>query len=277
MYQRIDIILATKHKKEDAICKPFEDAFKAKLHVPDDYDTDRFGTFTGEISRQDTAYETVIKKAKEASLKYKFDYAIANEGSFGPHPTINFAPGDIELISFIDQKNDLVVVESEITTETNYAQLQITVLDDYTHFLEKIKFGSHGLIVRSMEDEAIIAKGINQVNELKTIVHSAFQYYETLRLETDMRAMMNPTRMSVINKLAIKLVKRLKCYCTQCKMPGFGKVSVKGNLLCALCCTETELYQFKVLSCIKCDYQEFIPRQDGIEKADPTYCSYCNP
>jgi hypothetical protein len=93
-----------------------------------------------------------------------------------------------------------------------------------------------------------------------------------LRLETDMRAMMNPTRMQVINKLAIKLVKRLQCDCKQCKTPGFGKVSVKGNLLCALCGTETALYQLKVLSCIKCNYQEFIPRQDGMGKADPTFC-----
>jgi hypothetical protein len=277
MYKCINIILATKHKKQDAIRKPFEDAFKANLYIPDNYDTDQFGTFTGEIPRHDTAYDTVIKKAKEACLIYGFDYGIANEGSFGPHPAIYFAPGDIELISFIDRKKDFVVVESEITTETNYAQLEISISDDFTNYLKKVKFGSHGLIVRSMDDDAIIAKGINQLSELKTILNSAFKKYKTLRLETDMRAMMNPTRMNVINKLAIKLVRRLQCDCNQCKTPGFGQVSVIGNLLCALCGTVTELYQCKVLSCIKCDYQEMIPRHDGLERADPKYCPYCNP
>ncbi len=277
MYQGIDIILATKHKKEDAIRKPFEDGLNATLFVPDNYDTDKFGTYTGEITRQDSAYNTVIKKAKQASLAYGFDYAIANEGSFGPHPTIFFAAGDVELISFIDIKNNIVVVESEITTETNYGQLDISISDDYTNFLEKIKFGSHALIIRGIDDNAIIAKGINNFIELKAILNSAFRQYKTIRLETDMRAMMNPTRMKVINKVAIKLLDRLKNICKKCNTPGFGKVSVSGRLLCESCGSETELYQHRIFECIKCDYKEYFPRADGLVKSDPKYCPYCNP
>lgn len=277
MYQEIKIILATKHKKEQAIRKPFEDAFNATIIVPDDYDTDQFGTFTGEIPRLDTAYNTVIKKAQEASLKYGFDYAIANEGSFGPHPMIYGVPADIELITFIDHKNDIVVLESEITTETNYAYQDITIDDDYIEFLEKIKFGPHGLIVRSLNDNAIIAKGINQTDQLKIMLKSLFNDNKVIRLETDMRAMMNPTRMNIINKLAVKLVKRLQQTCNQCKTPGFGAQSVEGNLLCEDCGSETELYKFKVLNCLKCDHHEYTPRPDGLEKAEAKYCQYCNP
>ena len=277
MYNNIKIVLATKHKKEEAIQKPFEDAFNATIVVPSDYDTDQFGTFTGDIPRLNSAYDTVIKKAKEAASQYKFDYAIANEGSFGPHTTIYFSPADIELISFIDNKNDIVVIESEITTETNYAHRDITIADSYTDFLEKIKFGSHGLIVRSPDTNTIIAKGITQLEELHSIVKSSFKNQSTIRLETDMRAMMNPTRMRIINKLAIKLVQRLQKKCSQCSTHGFGKTSVTGKLLCGSCGTKTELYKFKVQSCIKCDYQEFYPRADGFEYADQQYCPYCNP
>lgn len=277
MYQGIDIILATKHKKEDAIRNPFEDALNARIYVPDNYDTDKFGTFTGEIPRQDSAYDTVIKKAKEASLTYGYDYAIANEGSFGPHPTIYFAPGDVELISFVDLKNNIVVVESEITTDTNYGHLDITIAEDYTNFLEKIKFGSHALIVRGLDDNAILAKGINDFIELKKILNSAFQHYKKLRLETDMRAMMNPTRMKVINKVAIKLLDRLKNKCKICNTPGFGKLSVSGRLLCECCSSETELYQYRILECVRCDHKEYLPRSDGLVKSDPKYCPYCNP
>lgn len=46
---------------------------------------------------------------------------------------------------------------------------------------------------------------------------------------------------------------------------GFSKTSVTGKLLCGSCGTETELYKFKVLSCIKCDYQECYPRDDKLE------------
>lgn len=277
MYNNINIIVASKHKKEQAIQKLLEDAFQAKIFVPDDYDTDQFGTFTGEIPRKDTAYETVIKKAKEACRSYNFDYAIANEGSFGPHPTIYFAPADIELMSFIDIKNDIVVVETEITTETNYDHLDIKISDKYEDFLLKIKFGSHGIIVRALDDNKIIAKGINDLDYLHGILKFNFQQYQTIRLETDMRAMMNPTRMQVIHKLAMKLVDRLSNNCKRCNLPGFGKVSVTGRLLCEDCSAETELYQHKILECIRCDYQEYLPRADGLTKADPQHCPICNP
>lgn len=277
MYQGIKIILATQHKKEEAIQKPFEDAFNATIVVPNDYDTDQFGTFTGEIQRANSAYDTVIKKAKDAAYKYGFNYSIANEGSFGSHPTIFFAPVDIELISFVDSKNDIIVVESEITTETNYAHRDITNTDSYNDFLEKIKFGSHGLIVRSLETQAIIKKGITELEELNSVLQSSFKIESTLRLETDMRAMMNPTRMRIIHKLAIKLVQRLKNKCTQCNTHGFGKTSFTGNLLCESCGTKTELYKFKVLSCVKCDYQESYPRADKLKYADQQHCPYCNP
>lgn len=277
MYSNIELILASKHKKELAIQKQFEDAFQAKIFVPSDYDTDRFGTFTGEIERQGTPYETVIAKAKEAGKAYGFDYAIANEGSFGPHPTICFSPGDVELMAFVDFRNDIVVVESEITTETNYAHLDITILDEYEKFLENIKFGSHGLILRALDNNNIIAKGINQIDDLCNLLKLNFQQYQTIRLETDMRAMMNPTRMKVINKLASKLVDRLRTNCKKCSMPGFGELSVSGRLLCEDCGSETEVYLHRVFQCVKCEHQEHFPRVDGLTQLDSKYCPYCNP
>lgn len=154
MYEGVDILLATKHKKEQAIQKPFEDTFRAKIVVPDDYDTDQLGTFTGEIPRQETAYNTVIKKANDALLKYGYHYAIANEGSFGPHPYIYFAPGDMELMVFVDLEANLVIGEIEISTATNYGHIDITDKEcRYQDFLEKAKFPSHGLIVRTLDGE----------------------------------------------------------------------------------------------------------------------------
>jgi hypothetical protein len=277
IYNKAKIILATKHSKENAIRKPFADAFDAQIVVPDDYDTDQFGTFTGEILRVNTAHETVIQKAKHALSRYGFDYAIANEGSFGPHPTLFLVPGDIELMSFVDAKNDITVVESEITTDTNYNHIDITSADSYDDFINKIKFPSHGVIVRSLDDHAIIKKGITECNTLKKTLNRAFSEYKNIRLETDMRAMMNPTRMNIIHQLAIKLVNRLKQTCAQCHTPGFGKLSFSGNLSCESCGTPTELYEKKILSCLKCDYQEILARPDLLKKSNPQFCSYCNP
>ncbi len=79
MYEHINIILGTKHKKEEAIREPFETAFGANLYVPDDYDTDQFGTFTNQVTRLGSAEETVIKKAKQAASTYprKRTYGLA--------------------------------------------------------------------------------------------------------------------------------------------------------------------------------------------------------
>lgn len=277
IYNNAKIILATKHKKEQVIKNVFFEQFSADIFVPQDYDTDQFGTFTGEVARKKSPLETVIEKAKNAAIHYGFDRAIANEGSFGPHPAFFFAPCDVELMSFIDLKNDLEIIESEITTDTNYNQIEISSTDNYENYLEKAKFPSHGLIIRSLDDNKIIKKGIIHLDDLKENINFLFKKYEKIRLETDMRAMMNPTRMSIIHNLAIKLANRLKQTCKKCHLPGFGKISLSGNLPCQACGSKTELYEKRILSCIKCDYHEVSSRTDMLTKSDPKYCPYCNP
>tara|TARA_R110000868_G_scaffold168175_8_gene402766 strand:+ start:631 stop:1464 length:834 start_codon:yes stop_codon:yes gene_type:complete len=277
MYKNADIVVATMHKKEEAISGPFHQAFNAKMHLPNDFDTDQFGTFTGEVERSDTPYNTVINKAKAALRECDFHFAVANEGSFGPHPAIFLMPADIELISFVDNVNNITVVESGVFPETNYAHLDIRKNDDYSAFLSNVKFGTHGLIIRTVNDKMIVAKGVLGMQDLKRYLSQAFMKDDQVRLETDMRAMMNPTRMGVIQKLTNKLVVRLQRQCRQCDLPGFGKVSVAGNLACELCAGSTELYRNKILSCVKCDYQEIHPRDDGLTSADPKHCNNCNP
>ncbi len=277
MYQNIEIILGTKHKKEEAIRNPFETAFSATIFTPPDYDTDQFGTFTNEIPREKDPLQTAITKANTAAIKYGYQYAIANEGSFGPHPACFYLPADIEFMVFIDLKNDIIISESELSTVTNFNHLDIDQSDDYQAFLTKIQFGSHGLIIKSLDNQEILAKGITDKSELASLLKSNFKKFKRIRLETDMRAHFNPTRMAVIHTLAIKLVNRIIKTCKACSAPGFGKVSFHDRLLCQNCGTETQWHKSVNLACIKCDYSETYPRDDGLTEADPMYCQYCNP
>lgn len=277
-YLNQNVLVATKHKKEEAIRPPFEEKLGCNIHVPDDYDTDQFGTFTGEIPRKASAYETLIEKTKEAGKQFGYCYVISSEGSFGPDPVFCFCPSDTELMAFVDFENDLIIVEDESTTNTNYSHVDISIKDDYKGFLEKAKFPTHGIIIRTLGGETdYIEKGIRCHSQLKTSIKKAFEHSSTIRIETDMRAMMNPLRMTIIKSLAEKLVRRIKQHCPQCDTPGFGKISIDGHLDCISCATPTTLYRQKVLSCLKCEFIIYQPRDDGLEFADQQYCSYCNP
>jgi hypothetical protein len=277
MYQNISILLASKHHKEEAIRQPFLESFGAEIKVTNDFDTDVYGTFSGEIKRVGTPYETVVTKALDAMARYNCDYVIANEGSFGPHPYNFFIPADLELMVFIDRVKNITIVESELSTDTNFCQLDITHNQAYSEFLEKIQFGTHGLIVKDIDHDNVIAKGIKELPQLQEILNESFQSCEKIRLETDMRAMMNPTRMKVINSLAKKLIIRMKSTCVKCGVPGFGKTSVQGRLKCEHCHSETELYEHKVLSCIECEHKVVYRRDDGLTRASQVNCPSCNP
>ncbi len=270
-------LIASKHNKEEAIYPPFSKVFNVNIIVPADFDTDKYGTFSGEIPREDYPHNVVFKKAEEASKKYGFEYVIASEGSFGPHPTIPFCAVNHEYMCFIDKKKKIAVLESEMTIDTNFEHLDINPTSNYEPYLKKIKFPSHGILLRCSEDNYVLAKGINNINKLNILIKTAFKKYGILTLETDMRAMMNPTRMKIISKLSEKLVKRLQQCCPACHTPGFGKVTYKDFLLCKLCRSMTSFYRFKVLHCVKCEYHQRFSREDGLIEVDPQYCLSCNP
>lgn len=79
MYQGKSVVLATKHQKEEVIRPVFEKGLGCSIHVPMQYNTDQFGTFTNEIPRKLSADETLIQKAKEAAHQFGYHYAIAVE------------------------------------------------------------------------------------------------------------------------------------------------------------------------------------------------------
>jgi hypothetical protein len=120
-------------------------------------------------------------------------------------------------------------------------------------------------------------KGIRDMNTLDMALKTGFQQDQQLLLATDMRAMMNPTRMKILAELAHKLSLRIAQSCPACLTPGFGFKTTEGNLPCSLCGSLTTFYHREVWGCIVCSHQVLQPRRDSLIKADPTYCNYCNP
>lgn len=275
-YKNQCVLLASKHKKEQAISEIFFNKLGCKICV-EAFDTDQFGTFTGEVPRLFSAYETCISKAKKAAELYGYDLSLASEGSFGPHPLIPFIPSNHEIMVFIDRKNNWTISEHLTTEKTNYKMLTIDEKTEFKDFLEHVGFPNHALTLQTNNSKKVIAKGINSISLLNAALENGFKQEKELLLATDMRAMMNPIRMQTIKKLAQKLAARIASNCPACQTPGFGFNKTAGSLPCNVCSAPTSLYQHEILGCIQCDYALSQPRKDGLEAAEPTYCRFCNP
>jgi hypothetical protein len=274
-------VLATMHQKERAIA-PLLETEGINVIVPSQFDTDCFGTFTREIKRLGTQIEAARLKAQKVLELTGETIAIASEGSFYPHPAFPFISCDREIVLLLDKDNDLEIIGQEISTETNHSHSQISTIEEALKFAAKIGFSEHGLVVMSSKattNKEEIFKGIITEEKLIKTVENSLKNSSTgvIYLETDMRAMYNPTRMKVIEKATRNLIEKLKSFCPQCSSPGFDIVERSPGLPCGWCSLPTSLIKVAIYQCQKCNYRQETLFPDGLEKADPTYCQYCNP
>jgi Zn finger protein HypA/HybF involved in hydrogenase expression len=275
-------VLATMHQKEKAIAPLFETELGCKVIVPTQFDSDRFGTFTRDIKRLGTQIEAARNKAQNVLEVTGETLAIASEGSFYPHPSFPFLACDREIVLLLDIDNDLEVIGEEISTQTNYNHQKIKNLQEALDFAQKVGFPEHGLVVMISQDATErenIFKGIVDEKNLIEMVEIALKKSPngTIHLETDMRAMYNPTRLKVIEKATYNLIKKLNCFCPQCGVPGFDIIERLAGLPCGWCSTPTALIKTAIYQCQKCDSRQEKLFPDGRETADPSQCQYCNP
>jgi hypothetical protein len=278
MFEGRKLVIGTMHGKENVIAPILQNGIGVQCFVPNNFDTDFLGTFSGEIQRASSSLETVRKKCLTAMSSYNCDLGIASEGSFGSHPSIFFANADEEILIYIDKKNDLEIIAREISLDTNFNASVIASYEELVEFANKVDFPSHALILRNAEnDYSEIIKGINTWEELNKAYLRLKKKLGTFYVETDMRAMYNPSRMKLIKDVAIKLLDKIKSHCPECSTPGFSVTSAKLGLKCSLCGCETRSVLAHIYSCNKCDYvnEKIYPKGKKFE--DPTYCDYCNP
>jgi hypothetical protein len=271
------MVIATKHEKEKFLVPVFSKRLGVTCVVPKNLDTDLLGTFTGEVPRLLQPKEAAKRKCSLAFELVTADLAIANEGSFGPHPFIPFVPANEEWMVCVDRKNHFELAVNEISLSTNYAQAWVSSEQELEAFASQAQFPSHGLILRASPDSSDeIQKGIVEVAELFRAFANLKSLYGKAYVETDMRAMYNPTRQKVIEQAALKLVSRLEAKCPACNCPGFGVVSVITGLPCAICHSPTRAVLKFVEGCVRCAYQQEKLNSEK-EFEDPQYCNECNP
>ncbi len=278
MFAERKLIIATKHQKEQVIAPILEKELGVTCFTDPALDTDILGTFTGEVARYDDPVTTARKKCYRAMEISGCDMAVASEGSFGPHPTLFFAAADDEILLFIDQKNHLEIIVRELSVDTNFQGSEVKTEEELLEFTQRSQFPEHGLILRKApNDYTEIHKGITNKKTLLHIFHNLISACGTAYVETDMRAMFNPSRMKVIEQATQKLAAKIKSCCPQCQTPGFGVTDVLPGLPCSLCRTPTRSTLSYVYTCAHCRYthEEKFPHHKFTE--DPMYCDICNP
>ncbi|MBW4432531.1 MAG: hypothetical protein KME28_12555 [Pelatocladus maniniholoensis HA4357-MV3] len=275
-------VLATKHQKEKVIAPILEAELGIKIIVPDNFDTDAFGTFTREVKRPGNQIEAARLKAKKVLELTGETLAIASEGSFSPHPEIPFISSNREVLILLDQIHDLEIIGEELSTKTNHDYLVVESVEQALQFAQKVGFPEHGLIVmfdESPKHSTEVIKGIITEAKLIEAVNFVLKNSSTgkAHVETDMRAMYNPTRMKNIAKATHNLLKKINNCCPKCSTPGFEINKIIRGLPCALCYLPTSLTRAVIYECQKCGFtqEELFPY--GNEYAEPVNCNYCNP
>ena len=278
MFKGRNLLIATKHDKEKVIASILEKELGVRCMVASNLDTDELGTFTGEVERKDDPITTVRNKCLRAMEIYNIDLAIASEGSFGPHPTIGFVPADDEILMLIDKKNDLEIITREVSTDTNLNRAEIKTHKELEEFSSNARFPSHGLILRKAKDDFTeIVKGVTNEEELISTFNRFILNHRSVYIETDMRAMYNPTRMKVIEKATKKLVEKINAICPCCGIPGFGIVDFKPGLPCERCNFPTRSTLSHIYICQKCSFVKEVKFPNNKFAEDPMYCDICNP
>ena len=267
------VALGTKHGKDRALRPALFALCGLEVAGTSALDTDALGTFTGEVPRFGSMLDAAREKARRAMAELGLPLGIGSEGSFGPHPLVPWLPSGTETLVFIDEERGLEIVESAISEHTNFAALTLTPETDLPEFLTRIGFPAHAVVVSA---PGFIEKGIMSAEVLDRALRDALPL-GPVRVETDMRAHLNPTRMAEIARLAHRLATRLSTPCPACGQPGFGETGVERGLPCADCGTPTSAVRAHIHSCPACGYSEARLPPGGPPEADPGHCPACNP
>lgn len=268
-------VVATMHGKEQVIRSSLSSLGLSFLPVPS-IDTDRFGTFTREIHRTGNQKDALLAKAQAGlELSPKADCAIASEGAFGPHPNLPFLSSGFEMVGLLERQSGNLVIGYHLTTETNFAQTLARTWPDSEKFATQIGFPDHAIVVMETQNGPVLAKGLCNREDFQSLCMAEIKRLGSVWLETDMRAHLNPTRMTSIGKAAGDLLHRLQARCPTCKHPDWVP-QVKGGRPCALCRAPTNEPWIENYLCTACGHQEE-KLIDPDRKGEPRHCSFCNP
>lgn len=269
---------ATMHGKEE-ILKPlfFELGIECVSGL---IDTDKLGTFSGEVERVGSVMDTLKKKIHICSQTYpEAELIVASEGTFGPHPTFGLIETDLESLLIWDRFNKTVLYADYLDLNPLVAEEVFSSFEEAQFFLDRVNLLKNGVIVHPQNSFSPIFKGLHDEENVASAMAKCFlnSLSSNVLIKTDLRACHNSRRREAIYEAGKNLIKKLRSLCPRCFYPGFDVSETIPGLECDECGAPTHLAEKFIFTCNSCRMVEERPRPDGKKYADPGYCDFCNP
>ncbi|WP_273430076.1 DUF6671 family protein [Chitinibacter tainanensis] len=271
------VLVASRHHKAAAMQRPFAALLGVELWSPPELDTDRFGTFSGEIERPGPPVAMLQAKIALAQADYPAQrYWLASEGSYGPHPYWpQLAVGE-EWLMWLDAQTGQSLTERRRFTTRHYGAWMISNWAELRARLAQCPLPALALTLRPLAGDLPAQKALRDV----AAVEVAYAEYvaagsPAVVLALDMRAHLHPPRQRSLRRLATRLAHRLATACPACGAAGFGERQLQPGLPCADCGLATAQPAALVYACSQCGHREL--HRHYHTPADPRWCDYCNP
>lgn len=271
----------SKHRKELWV-GPVLSRAGLQVHCVKDFDTDRLGTFSGEVERPAGQAETAVMKARKAlELCRDASWGLGSEGAFNPHPSSPFITLNTEILALCARDTPACIMGRSASAAVTFAQREISNDEELKAFALSQGFPAYGIILKVTKGGRIVASE----KECITLEHLFKARQELARTypdekvlaETDLRAHRNPRRQAVITEAAEDLLKRWTTFCPECEQRGFGREESIPGLPCGFCHFPTRMPKAYVWRCPHCRYEETRKDAEMPQEADPSVCSICNP
>ncbi len=277
-YAQQTVAFLTQHGKESLIGPLLGQSLGCLVVRAEGFDTDRLGTFSGEVPRPDSQVQTARRKARIGMDLLGTPLGLASEGAFVPDPFGGLLPWNIEVLVWIDDARALEVT-AIAQGPARSLHRSVSSVDDLLQWASEAGFPEHHAMLRPEGvRQAAVRKGLHDVDALLSAFGAckAESPKGLVLAENDLRAFCNPTRQRMIVRAAEDLIKQLQSACPACQRPGYWVKEKVGGLPCRACGLPTRLPRALIWRCNGCGHQASEPASNATH-ADASRCDHCNP
>lgn len=276
-YQDQAIAFLTQHGKERPVARILEPALGCRIEHVTGFNTDCFGTFTGDMPRVGSQLDAARRKARMGMDLSGLRIGLASEGSFGHDPATGMFAWNTELLLLVDERHGIEIAAVAQAPAVN-AHCLASSWEQLEEFAIGAGFPAHHLVLRPRDGaDHRLYKGLAGWDLLR-IAYEACRRQANNALvfaESDLRAFANPTRMANIERATRQLAERALSRCPRCRAPGYWIAHQQPGLPCRACGAPTGLARAELWRCPRCAHEAQLPSQ--YDAADPRHCDRCNP